>query len=63
MEESMNYILKYGTRHYPNPMPANPPIIHKVTKKKYCEHGFMETPQFWEDLIEIGNKISKIPVN
>lgn len=34
----------------------------KVARKRYCDHGFMETPQFWDDLIEVGNKIGKTPV-
>lgn len=51
-------IALYGTSRYPHPQ--NPPIASKVLRKQYCEHGFMETPQFWDDLIEIGSRIGHI---
>jgi hypothetical protein len=57
-----SFIVSYGTRNYPNPLPLNPPTTKRIVKKRFCEHGFMETPQLWEDLVEIGNKISKIAV-
>jgi hypothetical protein len=60
---SVRKILAYGTKSYPEPRPELPPTIRKVVKKKYCENGFMETPQFWEDLLEVGNVISLIPKN
>lgn len=57
-----NYILKYATRHYPHPPPSSPPTVSRIAHKRYCDHGFMETPQFWEDLIEVGSKIARTPV-
>jgi hypothetical protein len=37
-------------------------MVNKVSLKKYCDHGFMETPQFWDDLIEVGGKIAQTPL-
>lgn len=45
----------YGTKKYPEPLPELPPPIQKVHPKRYCTHGFMQTPQIWDDLLEIGN--------
>lgn len=53
----------YGTRSYPSPTPLNPKAIRQVKRKAYCEHGFMETPKFWDDLLEIGSKVCKAPVD
>lgn len=57
-----SYIVRYGTKNYPNPLPAHPPTIKHVSRKKYCDHGFMETPQFWDDLVEVGNRVAKVPL-
>ncbi len=56
----LDLIALYGTNRYPHP--ENPPLAAKVIMKRYCEHGFMETPQFWDDLIEIGNQIGRVPL-
>lgn len=59
-QAELDLIALYGTSRYPHP--KNPPIASKVLRKRYCEHGFMETPQFWDDLIEIGNRVGRIPL-
>ena len=53
-------VTYYGTKS--DPRPKNPPMVNKVSLKKYCDHGFMETPQFWDDLIEVGGKIAQTPL-
>ena len=52
----------YGTQNYPFPCPINPKTVPKVVKRKYCAHGFMETPQLWDDLLEIGVQICLKPI-
>ena len=54
-------MFNYGTEAYPDPAPEFPPAIEKVKLKSYNEDdiGFMETPKFWNDLTEIGLKISE----
>ena len=52
---------RYGTKLYPDIIPLHPKPIPKVKRKSYCEHGFMETPMFWDDLLEIGNQVVKVP--
>jgi hypothetical protein len=37
-------------------------MVIKVPSKRYSDHGFMETPQFWEDMIEVGMKIALTPL-
>lgn len=49
----------YGLIKYPNPPPIFPEPIKKVEIKEYDCRGFEETPNFWLDLVEIGEKISK----
>lgn len=54
--------ISYGTKSYPDPPPDNPPAIEKVKIKPYSSNGgFMETPQFWMDLVLIGEKLSTSP--
>jgi hypothetical protein len=50
--------LQYGTKDYPEPTPEFPTPVSKVKIKPYGETiGFMETPNFWMDIIDIGEKL------
>ena len=63
-EEKENSIWKdYGTRKYPFPSPLNPTPIEKINKKPYCNDGFMETPKLWDDLLNIGNEVCRVPLD
>lgn len=55
----------YGTKEYPNPAPEHPTPVDKVKIKPYhtINGGFMETPQFWMDLVNIGEKLAMSPPN
>lgn len=55
-DEDEEKAFNYGTSNYPHPAPLEPSPITKVKLKTYNEEdlGFMETPHFWYDLIEIG---------
>lgn len=50
----------YGTKRYPDSIPLHPKTIPKVKRKCYCDHGFKETPKFWEDMLEIGTQVCKV---
>jgi hypothetical protein len=54
---------RYGTKAYPDPAPEHPKPISKVRRKCYCEHGFMETPTFWDDMLNIGSQVCKVPLD
>ena len=48
---------KYGTD---NKQAKFPRKVKRAYDRRSCDNGFMETPQFWDNLIEIGNKIGRI---
>ena len=58
-ENSLNW-ERYGTKYYPDPKPLAPKVMTEVRRKTYCEHGFMETPKFWDDLLSIGNQVCRV---
>jgi phosphatidylinositol 4-kinase len=50
--------LQYGTKSYPDPPPDYPTPVDKVRIKPYGETiGFMETPNFWMDIIAIAESL------
>lgn len=56
MKDVEDISILYGTTRYPDPPPDYPTPIEKVKIKPYSKlnSGFMETPQFWMDLVLIG---------
>lgn len=56
--------LTYGTKKYPTPPPDYPLPVEKVRIRAYNNNavgGFMETPQFWMDLVSIGERLATHP--
>ena len=54
LNESDDADFCYGTLKYPSPPPDYPVPVNKVKIRPYSTNtvgGFMETPQFWMDLI------------